>query len=534
MEEETIKERRSDLTSGQLNQLINDSDSVLHSTLKEIDGKLWAYPSPGLYPGAWNWDTPQIAAGLFHSDKEKAVTLLEDFLTMQWKDGMIPHIVFPQLKPGERLDSELYFPPPHIWYIKDDKIQDYAKVESSVYENHPAYKATGGRTTGITQYPIWSINLEEMYDYEQQHEPDPKQRTLTPDRLAGLVEKINKSHEWFHDKRDPLGLGIVAEFHPWMGCDNAPCYDRAMARVSADTALDELAMIKGQRRDLKAIIASNGDISERPTDMDYAAYLKIAHRLARFTEKEMNRENVIIDDIPFVVYSPMLTGMLIRAERDLAELAKSAEKYDIEKAARERADNMSMSMIEHLWSKEDGQFCYLDAKVTRKERDDAIKSTENKRNFVEVNGALVEKDPVKFVGTCFPLMDETLPVAVRAIVENKLQREYVDGFGYGIATTSKDNLVRVTGKSGHEPRYWRGPSWDNVTKMLSPYTNCCNDLRDITLKLALENGFREYTDPQTGNGLGGHQFGWTAAAVREGAEKKLHELEAGTEVKITS
>jgi hypothetical protein len=498
------EETSTGLTPGSLRELIEKSDHVLRSTVKTIGGKIWAYPSPGLYPGAWNWDTPQIAEGLFHSDKETAIRLLEDFLTMQWENGMIPHIVFPQLTPGERLQKDVYFPPPSIWYITDDRIQDYAQVPAAAYENHPAYKATGGRTTGITQYPIWAISLKNMYDYEQQqHTSHPEMALqLTPERLAGLVEKLNKSHKWFHEHRDPLNLGIVAEFHPWMGCDNAPCYDRAMARVAAGTTPEELALIKAQRTDLKAIKARNGDSSERPTDLDYAAYIKIAHRLARVTEKEMRGEAVTIDDIPFAVYSPMLTGMLIRAERDLAALAQTAGRKGIAEEARKRADRMSKSMVGHLWDNRAGQFCYLDAKV-------------------------MEKEPVKFIGTCFPLLDETLPRAIRTAVEKRLQADYITGFG--IASASKDNPERVPGKPGYDPcRYWRGPIWDNVTRLLRPFTTDPGSLRDSALKRALDNGCREYSNPETGAGLGGHDFGWTAAAIRADAEARLHELEAQT------
>ncbi len=518
--------KTADLTPEQLQSLMKASDHVLQSTVTEIDGKFWAYPSPGLYPGAWNWDTPQIAEGLFRSDKEKAVKLLEDFLIMQWENGMIPHIVFPQLKPGERLDSEIYFPPPHIWYISDDAIQDYAKVDPKAYENHPAYKATGGRTTGITQYPIWAINLKNMYDYEQQQRASNPETAvaLAPERLAGLVEHINKSHEWFHKNRDPLGLGIVAEYHPWMGCDNAPCYDRAMARISKDTTAEELALIRQQRRDLRAIIVNKGDISERPEDRDYAAFIKIAHRLARVTEKEMNGEKITLDDIPFVVYSPMLTGMLIRAERDLAGLAKAAGKDGIAESAIRRAESMSQSMMKTLWSEKDGQFCYLDAKVTPQERDAAIK--DRRRNFIETAaGIIMEKDPAGFIGTCFPLLDERLPSYIQDKVRSKLQKDYVDDFEYGISSASRDNPERIHGKAGYEPRYWRGPRWDNISEMLRPYTSCSGNLRDKGLGLALDNGFREYTNPETGKGLGGRDFGWTAAVIRIGAEERLRELE---------
>lgn len=38
-------------------------------------------------------------------------------------------------------------------------------------------------------------------------------------------------------------------------------------------------------------------------------------------------------------------------------------------------------------------------------------------------------------------------------------------------------------------------------------------LEERTLELVFENGFWEYYDPRTGQGLGCSQFSWTAAAV---------------------
>jgi hypothetical protein len=63
------------------------------------------------------------------------------------------------------------------------------------------------------------------------------------------------------------------------------------------------------------------------------------------------------------------------------------------------------------------------------------------------------------------------------------------------------------------------PVWVNVNWLLitglenAAYPEEVKRLEERTLKLVYENGFWEYYDPLTGQGLGCSQFSWTAAAV---------------------
>jgi glycogen debranching enzyme len=71
-----------------------------------------------------------------------------------------------------------------------------------------------------------------------------------------------------------------------------------------------------------------------------------------------------------------------------------------------------------------------------------------------------------------------------------------------------------------EPRrYWRGPVWLIVNWMIADGLCACgradlaDRLRDDSLALVRRNGFFEYFDPLTGEGLGGADFTWTAAVT---------------------
>ena len=47
-----------------------------------------------LYPAQWNWDSAFISIGYSYFNIEYALMELETLLKGQWKDGMIPHILF--------------------------------------------------------------------------------------------------------------------------------------------------------------------------------------------------------------------------------------------------------------------------------------------------------------------------------------------------------------------------------------------------------------------------------------------------------
>lgn len=67
-------------------------------------------PALGLYPFQWGWDAGFIAIGYARYANGQALEELEALFQGQWKDGMLPHIVF-----GETEKSDQYFPGPQYW-----------------------------------------------------------------------------------------------------------------------------------------------------------------------------------------------------------------------------------------------------------------------------------------------------------------------------------------------------------------------------------------------------------------------------------
>ena len=113
-----------------------------------------------LYPAQWNWDSAFIALGYSHFNLNFALEEINTLLKGQWKDGMIPHILFHD-------KNTKYFPNHTVWNCGN-------KIHSS----------------GITQPPILATILKEILNKNEIN----KTQLLN---IKKLIKKINKFHEWF-------------------------------------------------------------------------------------------------------------------------------------------------------------------------------------------------------------------------------------------------------------------------------------------------------------------------------------------------
>ncbi|HVH45739.1 MAG TPA: hypothetical protein VM925_25475, partial [Labilithrix sp.] len=64
------------------------------AVLQANDRGGYTIPSAKLYPHQWNWDSAFAAIGWAHLDPRRAARELHMLLRGQWKDGLVPHIVF--------------------------------------------------------------------------------------------------------------------------------------------------------------------------------------------------------------------------------------------------------------------------------------------------------------------------------------------------------------------------------------------------------------------------------------------------------
>lgn len=275
------------------------------------------------------------------------------------------------------------------------------------------------------------------------------------DVLASLVPKFDASHRFFAEQRDPLGFHAVAIVHPWeSGLDNSPVWDGPLTRV------DVSSPPAFRRRDTHVV----GDASMRPTDAQYLRYACLVKHIARDG----------FGPGPFAVYDPMFTAILAQAEDDLAWLAAGADLSEIASRATERGARLRRGLEEHLWNETHGRFVYYDAHAKETIAHDVV-------------------------GSYVPLWCGVDPAKTARLSAGLAERF---GTKWRIPSTSPSD------PAFDSRRYWRGPVWINVNWLLAPSVP---DLAAHTLDLIEEHGIYEYYEPETGEGLGGEAFTWTAA-----------------------
>ena len=227
-----------------------------------------------LYPAQWNWDSAFISLGYSYFNIELAIQELETLIDGQWKDGMVPHILFHD-------KNTKYFPNHTVWNCGN-------KIASS----------------GITQPPILVSVLKQILD-------NNKINKEQKNKVKKLIKKIKKYLEWFIKFRDPKNTGLVSILHPWeSGYDNSAIWDEPMSKIQVEKNL------KYKRGDIKVVNAE-----QRPLDEDYDRYVTIKNHFKRnnYNPKKIykiSQFNVV--DIGF-------NSIFLRALKDLVILLKNFE-----------------------------------------------------------------------------------------------------------------------------------------------------------------------------------------------------------------
>ncbi|MEV5957225.1 hypothetical protein AB0M11_26245 [Streptomyces sp. NPDC051987] len=263
-------------------------------------------PSRSLYPHQWSWDSAFIAIGLRHLSPLRAQTELETLLAAQWGDGRIPHIVF---NPSVPLDA--YFPSPDFW------------------RSSTAGRAAGAprtvQTSGIVQPPVHALAAWLV------HLADPG---LSRARgfLSGVYPRLAAWHRYLLHRRDLGGGGLASVVHPWeQGMDNSPCWDAPLARVTPAPA-----------RSFRRADLAHGAAEDRPTDLDYGRYVRLAadYRDAGYADRIRG----------FAVEDPAFNALLIASEHALARIARELGATGTARHA--RAQRLTTALVDRLWDPE--------------------------------------------------------------------------------------------------------------------------------------------------------------------------------------
>ncbi|MFG2925618.1 trehalase family glycosidase [Streptomyces sp. NPDC048305] len=400
-------------------------------------------PSHGLYPHQWSWDSAFIAIGLRHLSVRRAQRELETLMGAQWSDGRVPHIVF---NPAVPLDA--YFPSPDFWRSSRDGARAGA----------PA----GTETSGIVQPPVHALAAWLV------HLADPEE-SRHRGFLSRMYGRLAAWHDYLTGSRNLGGGGLTAMVHPWEpGMDNSPCWDGPLKRVEPATPSSY------RRADL-----DHGQPSERPTDLDYGRYVRLAadYRDRGYTDASGQHA--------FAVEDPCVNALLIVSEHALARIAK--ETGENPKLHQERAAHLTDVLVQRLWSPTDGMFLCRDL----------------------VGGELIAK---RSLAGLIPLIVPGLP---RHVVDALLDTAAGSSFRLGEVPMAPS--YDLTGRAFDPSRYWRGPAWFNTNWLLQRglrqygQHSAAGRLRSAMLTAAGASGFAEYVDPFTAQARGTQSFSWTAA-----------------------
>ncbi|MER6029728.1 hypothetical protein [Streptomyces sp. NPDC001851] len=454
-------------------------------------------PSRNLYPHQWSWDSAFIAIGLRHLSPLRAQTELETLLAAQWADGRVPHIVF---NPSVPLDA--YFPSPDFW--------------RSATAGRTAGAPRTVQTSGIVQPPVHALAAWLV------HRADPG---LSRARgfLARVHPRLAAWHRYLLHRRDLGGAGLVSVVHPWeQGMDNSPCWDAPLARITPAPA-----------RSFRRADLDHGAPEDRPTDLDYGRYVRLAadYRDAGYADGGGE----------FTVEDPAFNALLIASEYALARIAEELGAAGTARHA--RAERLTAALVERLWDPAAGMFLCRDLRAAARggspvrTGDGAADGRGPARQAHGPGPAPQAHHPAPPHGPgAFGLIPERSVSGLVPLILPGLPREIVTAlvgtlcgphFGLGDRTRLVPSYD-LLGEAFEPHRYWRGPAWFNTNWLLERGLRVHGEreradaLRAAVLHLAEATGFAEYVDPRTGEACGATGFGWTAALALD-LHHELHQ-----------
>ncbi len=407
----------------------------------------YTVPAHGLYPHQWNWDSGFIAIGYSHYNTEKAISELTHLFEAQWKNGMLPQIVFNRLKLGS------YFPEPDFW-----------RTDTS--HNAP----DNILTSGITMPPVHAFSVLKIYENARE------KRKVMP-FLRWIYPRLLALHRYLYEERDPEGIGLVYIRHPWeSGMDNSPTWDRVFDKFD----MSSVQVPSYKRRDLSSGVSAK----MRPRDRDYDrfVYLVDLFRQKRYSEDAIRR------DCPFIVYGPLFNSILCASNEALMTIADILGKSFDEPEEWARMTSKAIRM--KLYHEEDGMFDSLDY------NDNTLIDVDTAAGFSPLFcGAATHEQAARqydylnsrsfcalHQGNCY-----TVP-------NYDTQKEGFDRVNYWKGPVWINiNWILMKGLR----RYGYHQKADSIAK-------------DI-LQLPIRFGFNEYYDSFDGQGYGAKDFSWTAA-----------------------
>ena len=438
---------------------IINQDKLLENAKKILEnnwnGK-FTIPSPTLYPHQWSWDSCFHAIGNSHFNPERAIQELEHLFDAQWKNGMIPHIVF-------NSEEKTYFP-----------AADFYQTTRS--PNAPSHIGT----SGLTQPSFHAIAC--YYIYQNHHDKDQGKEFLFK-----AFKHLNDFHRYLLTERDPENSGLVTLFHPWeSGTDNSPIWDEAFFRIKVKN------LPKFTRLDITAVGNRN---EERPDNDTYNKFIYLLEIMKKYNYDD----NLVYENTPFKIKDVLFSSILYVANTYLLKIANIIDEDTIE--------------INEWIKKTERNFYRYFLPLNH------VKLGHHEGNlFYDYD--LVQKDWIrkKTINSLIPIYTGLLSHNEANTMINWMDHSHYCG-AVDFCHVPEIPSTDLSETYFQQNTYWRGPVWINTNWMIWQgllkygHSDKAESMKNGMFELAQNHGFREYFNPFTGEGLGGKNFSWTAALI---------------------
>lgn len=305
------------------------------------------------------------------------------------------------------------------------------------------------RTSSITQPPVFPIAVESIY-----------KKSKDKKFLEEVLPKLSAHHKWLLSNRDIDNDFLISIISPnESGMDELPVFQVAAGYQGMDTTIMHYTYRKGDFLNHR-----NGFNSIRILEKDY-----------------------------FNVEELLFNVIFIESSRSLARLFRIIGNIAEADFYKHIANTSEKALISKCWDEEDAIFYSLYSKNEK---------------FAKV----------KTVASLAPLfLDGLKGNKLEAIVTKHLLNpdEFATKFPIpSVARNEKYYVPHDTPK--HQVKLlWRGPTWISTNWLIVKglkkhgYHDIASKIISQTSKMIEKNGFREYYNPETGEGYRRENFGWS-------------------------
>lgn len=411
-------------------------------------------PTAKLYPHQWLWDSCFIAIGLRHIDVERAKEEIRSLLKGQWKNGMIPYVIFN--------DTKEYHAGPTLW-------------RSHVSPHCPPnIQSTGGTQPPVVAEAVVRIGqmlpkLERMNWYRE------------------VYPALASYHEWLYRDRDPERTGLVALYHSWeTGLDNTPpwmemLHEHALSKRLwlVDKSSGLAKFLERFRKDTSVVPAN-----ERMSTLELLTFYDLVRRMRvlKYDDAKLYKKSRL------VVQDVLMNSILVRATQHLGDIAKEIGEALPPHTA--TAYKRGTTVLDALWDEETGYYYNKDVRTGKLVKVPTIAS------FMPLYAGFVPKERVK---TLLKHLHDPLTFgADYPVPSTPLNSPYFKPHCYWQGPT------------------WINVNWLLMQGLRhNGHPKEAAALKKSSLRLIEHGGMYEYFSPLDGKRAGAPDFSWTAALTLE-------------------